>query len=191
MLAPARALSHNSPPLLSRYQQDSPIGALPGLRRPVACTRQAEITLLNFNGRRSLTIMSPSIYRHGSVGAVPTEIRFTHRLSGVGDESARVNAGYDPWKQALSTRKLATGASPQQWMFCCFKNLTRVEHCLSRRRPRVRVPSTPPTICNTATYIERFVVLTSGNQPEVERIRAKKRSNLERSCVYRVPHRAC
>ena len=58
--------------------------------------------------------------------------------------------------------ELPTGASPQPYNSCDSNSLMSVEHWLSRRRPRVRVPSTPPTPCNLRTSILQVRVRNAG-----------------------------
>src|SRR6266487_2718693 len=53
-------------------------------------------------------------------------------------------------------------------MFRQCSSLARTEHWLSRRRPRVRVPSTPPTHVESGVYIVQLILSTSGRSPEVE-----------------------
>jgi hypothetical protein len=47
------------------------------------------------------------------------------------------------------------------------EHLARVEHWLSRRRPRVRAPSTPPTILHNLKSFRLFVAIGLQTWPEV------------------------
>ena len=59
-----------------------------------------------------------------------------------------------------------------------------VESGLSRRRPRVRAPSTPPTQVESAAYIVEMIARASGRDSRSSKAFASILEILERNCVF-------